>query len=409
MSQIDLAWGSGPSADYEALASRFRPVFARIAEGAVARELDRILPFEQIQWLKDAGFGAVRLSREEGGQGASLPDLFNLLIELSEADSNVTQALRAHLGFTEDIVNLPVSPRRSLWAKRIAAGEISGSAWSEIGDASLEGFSTRVSEKDGRLVLNGTKYYTTGSLFADWIDVGATGKDGEGVGVAVRRHADGVTVVDDWDGFGQVLTASGTSTFKDVEIAAEDIVTDEQKFRYSAAFYQLVHLATLAGIGRAITNDVSRAVAERRRTYTNAAGPRSSQDPQVLQVVGRIRGAAYSASAIVLQAARSLQRAHDAHFGNDPEVDDAANVIAELETAQAQTVVSNLILDAATLLFDALGASAAKKPAGLDRHWRNARTLSSHNPRIYKDRIIGDFSVNGTLPPFQWRIGLAPA
>ena len=406
MTQIENAWGAGPGEAYEALAAPFRPIFADIAEKATERDLARDLPHETIRRLKEAGFGAVRLPVEAGGKGASLPQFFNLLIELSQADSNITQALRGHFGFTEDILNTGDSGRRALWLGRIARGEITGNAWSEIGPgAALGRFSTNVAEKDGNLVLNGAKYYTTGSFFADWIDVGASNADGDGISVAVRREAEGVEVIDDWDGFGQTLTASGTTTFRDVLVQPEDVVVDDERFKYSAAFYQLVHLATLAGIGRAITADVARAVAERQRTYTHAAAARSSEDPQVLQVVGRIRAAAYAASAITLQAAGSLQRAFEAHFIDDPEAEEKANAIAELEAAQAQTVVSDLILDASTLLFDALGASATKKPAGLDRHWRNARTLASHNPRIYKHRIIGDFAVNGTPPPYQWRIG----
>ncbi|MCJ8052528.1 acyl-CoA dehydrogenase family protein [Shinella curvata] len=406
MTQIENAWGAGPGEGYETLAARFRPIFAEIAASATERDLNRGLPHEAIRHLKEAGFGAVRLPVEAGGSGASLPQFFNLLIELSAADSNITQALRGHFGFTEDILNTRDAGRRGLWLGRIGGGEITGNAWSEIGSgAALDRFSTNVAEKDGRLVLNGAKYYTTGSLFADWIDVGASNAVGEGISVAVRRHAEGVDVVDDWDGFGQILTASGTTTFRDVAVEPQDIVIDDERFKYSAAFYQLVHLATLAGIGRAITADVAKAVAERRRTYTHAAAARSSEDPQVLQVVGRIRAAAYAAAAITLQAAASLQRAFDAHFIDDADAEEKANAIAELEAAQAQTVVSDLILEASTLLFDALGASATKKPAGLDRHWRNARTLASHNPRIYKHRIIGDFAVNGTPPPYQWRIG----
>ncbi|NTF89702.1 acyl-CoA dehydrogenase family protein [Agrobacterium rhizogenes] len=406
MTQIAQGWGAGPSERYETIAARFRPIFDDIAKDANRRELERDLPFDAIKRLKEAGFGAVRLPREHGGQGATLPEFFNLLIELSAADSNITQALRAHFGFTEDILNSKSAERQKVWFERIGRGEIVGSAWTEIGNgAGLDRFSTHVSGDDGSLVLNGAKYYTTGSLYADWIDVGASDAKGEGIAVAVRRHAEGVDVVDDWDGFGQVLTASGTTTFTNVKVTENDIVLDDNRFKYGAAFYQLVHLATLAGIGRAITNDVTKAVAERTRTYTHAAGPRSSQDPQVLQVVGRIRGGAYSSSAIVLKAAASIQRAFDTRFIDDPELEEKANVIAELETAQAQTVISDLILQASTILFDALGASATKKPNGLDRHWRNARTLSSHNPRIYKDRIIGDFAVNGTPPPYQWRIG----
>jgi alkylation response protein AidB-like acyl-CoA dehydrogenase len=409
MSQIDLGWGGLSGPRYESLASKFRPVFARIAETAIQRELDRGLPHDQIVWLKEAGFGAVRLTTEEGGHGATLPEFMTLLIELSEADSNITQALRGHFGFAENIVNTASGSWRVRWADRLSSGQIAGNAWTEIGDAKIGGFSTRVSEKDGKLVLNGAKYYTTGSLYADWIDVGASNSEGEGVGVLVRRHAEGVSIVDDWDGFGQTLTASGTTTFTDVPVEADDVIIDGEKFRYSAAFYQIVHLATLAGIGRALSNEVSKAVAERRRTYSNAAGPRSSQDPQVLQVVGKVRSAAYSAGAIVLQVAQALERAFQAHFAGDEQAEETANAIAELETSQALNVVSDLILGAATIAFDALGASAIKKPLGLDRHWRNARTLSSHNPRIYKDRIVGDFAVNGTLPPYQWRIGLGGA
>lgn len=409
MTQIDLAWGAGPSARYEELAARFRPLFAEIAKGAIERELSRALPVAEIDNLKKAGLGALRIPEAEGGFGATLPELANILIELSEADSNVTQSLRGHFGFVEDVVSRAAGPSRKRWAERIVAGEVAGNAWTEIGGAKQEAFSTRVSRKNGRLVVNGTKYYTTGSLFADWIDVGATGLDGEGVVLQVRRDDPGVNVVDDWDGFGQTLTASGTTTFTDVAVDPDDVVIDDDKFRYGAAFYQLVHLATLAGIGRSIANETAAAVGARTRSYSNGAGPRSSQDPQVLQVVGRLRGNAYAAGAIVLQVAQSIQRAFEAHFAGDPDAEERANAIAELETSQAVTVVTNLILEAATLIFDTLGASSTRKGVGLDRHWRNARTLSSHNPRIYKDRIVGDFAVNGTPPPYQWRIGEAPA
>ncbi len=414
MTQIETAWGEGPGPGYEALAERFRPVFARIREGAIGREKERLLPGEPIRWLKEAGFTSARLPRAEGGLGASTSDIFALLIELSAADSNVSQALRAHLGFVEDIAGLPDGPRRRTWAARIAAGETVGSAWSEVGDAPIEGFATRLSGKAGSYVLSGRKFYTTGSLFADWIDVGASqgeGDDAQAVAVSVRREAPGVEVIDDWDGFGQTGTASGTAVFTGVAVGDGDFVTDEGRFGYAPAFYQLVHLATLAGIGRAISTELAELVAARKRSYSNGNGPLSRLDPQVLQVAGKVRGAAYAASAIVLQVARALDRAFAARLAGEPNISEpgegrlTAVEIAELETSQALPVVSSLILDAATVLFDALGASSTQKALQLDRHWRNARTLSSHNPRIYKDRIVGDYAVNGTPPPAQWRIG----
>lgn len=84
-------------ADYEKVANRFRPIFEKIAQGAIQQEKERILPFEPIQWLKEAKLGAVRIPRKYGGDGVSLPQLFQLLAELAEADSNIVQALRGHL------------------------------------------------------------------------------------------------------------------------------------------------------------------------------------------------------------------------------------------------------------------------------------------------------------------------
>ncbi len=149
MTQIDTAWGEGPTARYEALAERFRPLFAEIARGAVGRDLERGLPVGEIAALKAAGFGAVRIPEAEGGAGATLPELFNLLIELSAADSNITQALRGHFGFVEEVVNRATGPQRSRWVERIVAGDLVGNAWTEIGNASQAAFSTRVSEKNG--------------------------------------------------------------------------------------------------------------------------------------------------------------------------------------------------------------------------------------------------------------------
>ena len=40
--------------DYAAVAAKYRPIFAEIAQRALAREQQRILPFEQIEQLKQA-------------------------------------------------------------------------------------------------------------------------------------------------------------------------------------------------------------------------------------------------------------------------------------------------------------------------------------------------------------------
>ena len=402
---ISRVWGEGPSERYDELASNFRPTFARIKEGALIREQQHILPYEQLQWLKDIGFTRLRLPKAHGGFDATIPELFVLLIELAEADSNLPQALRVHFGFTEDVLVSKDKAFQQRWISRIANGETVGSAWSEGGKSqSISLKRTYIEIVTEKFALK-AKILHHRSLYADWVDVGVTDLKGESGSVVVRREDEGVEIVDDWNGFGQQLTASGTAYFHDVLVDEAEILPDDDRFKYSAAYYQLVQLAIITGLGRAATYDVSQAVAKRTRNYTHANAQFVKQDPQILQVVGQIRGAAYSAGAIVEKVAQSLQRAYLAAFQNNEQLEEEQNALAELESAQSQTVITDLILNASTILFDALGASATDKDLGLDRYWRNVRTLSSHNPRVFKNRIVGDFSVNGTLPPYQWRIG----
>lgn len=406
MSQIESGWGAAPSARYEQLAEKYRPLFANIRAGAITRELQRQPPSVEIEWLKQSGFTALRQPVSAGGEEATLPELFNLLIELGEADSNLVQSLRGHFGFIENVLSSRDPAFQKQWFTRIAQGEIVGPAWSETGEARQSAFSTQIRRTGDHWRLDGKKFYTTGSLYADWISVGLTDENHKSVSVIVSRSAPGVTVLDDWNGFGQTLTASGTAIFENVMIQHTDI-SEEPQFGYSPAFYQLIHLATLAGIGRAQSSEVAALVAARTRTYSNGNGARAANDAQILQVVGRLRSAAYTSGAIVLHAAQALERAYGAQQQDDEQQAAHSVAIAELEVSQSLNVVTDLLLNASSTLFDALGASATLKPLALDRFWRNARTLSSHNPRIYKDRIVGDFAVNGTLPPEQWRIGIA--
>lgn len=392
--------------DYEALAARFRPIFTRIAEGAVERERSRTLPFEPIKWLKQAGFGAVRVPVEFGGAGASLPQLFQLLIELAAADSNVTQALRGHFAFVEDRLNAQAFSPQNAWFERFVAGELVGNAWTEVGDVKIGQVITRISRQGEQWVANGTKFYSTGSLFADWIDLYAQRDDtGADVIAAVRVQQPGVRQSDDWDGFGQRTTGSGTSVFENAVVEDDHLIDFSTRFKYQTAFYQLTLLAVLVGSGQAAVREVAQQVRVRARVFSHGNAAAVRDDAQVQQVVGKASAQVYTAEAAALRAAAASQRAYVAHFAKDAQAEREANIAAELESAQAQVVIADLVLRATSDLFNALGASAARTSLQLDRHWRNARTAASHNPLIYKERIIGDWEINGTEPPYVWQIG----
>jgi alkylation response protein AidB-like acyl-CoA dehydrogenase len=382
------------------LRNHFAPVLDRIAAGALRREEQRILPREEVAWLKEAGFGRVRLPREHGGFGASLEQLMEVLVDLAAADSNLVQAWRGHIGFVEFVLAHHREDFRTFWFRELERGVMVGNAESERTGT----FGTPVTHihRQGReptgLALTGTKYYSTGSIFADWIFVSAADRsaDAEGgslVSVLVRGDHPGVHVEDDWDGFGQRLTGSGTATFTAVPV--DPLLVDARLDETAGpsvqqAVYQLVHLSTLAGIVRAAHRDITEFVRSRTRNLFNPAVP-PVEDTLVQQVIGETFGALKTIEAAVLAAAAGADRAISS---GDP----AAVVASDAQVFAIQGTVIDLALHAVGRVFEVGGASATSSARQLDRHWRNARTVSSHNPAILRHRLVGDYLLNGTAP-----------
>ena len=397
--------------NYEQVAAKFRPLFQRIEAGTLEREKNRILPHEQIQWLKEAGFGAVRVPKAFGGGGVSQKQLFQLLIELAKADSNVVQALRGHFAFVEDRLNAHKTEDQTVWFQRFVKGDLVGNAWTEIGNVEIGNVGTRVTEnKQGQLVVNGQKYYATGTIFADWIDLFALDETiNQHVIAVVSTQANGIQISDDWDGFGQRTTGSGTLIIQNVAINRDHILPFENRFKYQTAFYQVVHLATLAGIALSAVDIFTQEVRKRTRIYSHGNAQLVREDAQILQVIGKASAQAYAAETIVLRTAEALDAAYFNHFEGDENADLRANDRAELESSQGQVVISELVLKLTTELFNALGASASTTEKQLDRFWRNARVVSSHNPLIYKEKVIGDWEVNQAPLPYVWQIGNSPS
>lgn len=400
------------------LLERFRPTFDRIAEGALDRETVRRVPLEEAKWLGELGFGALRVPRELGGYGVSLRQLFTLLIELGAAESNLVQALRVHFRFTEDRLRERDTERGQLWLRRIAAGVIVGNASSER-EGNVRGrTNTTLSAAGDTFLLNGTKYYSTGGLYADYISVAVVTDDGERVTAIVRSDAPGVQLLDDYTGFGQRTSGSGTTVLTDVVVQPDEIIAQERVFAGQLAGLQLTHLATLSGIVRAAVDETAGFVRRRRRSYSQASADLPREDPQVQQVIGRVDAVAHATKQIVLGAADELDAAVDARFAlriaKDTTTPEAEASVRELELAaelgsyRAQSTVIELALRATAEIFEVGGASALDESLHLDRHWRNARTLSSHNPVIYRERGIGDFVLNGTEPVHVPSVGEAP-
>ena len=387
------------------LGARFAPVFEKIAADAVDRERNRTLPFDEIRLLKEAGFGALRVPIEFGGLGATLRQTFDLLIGLAAADSNLSQALRVHFNFVEDLLLDKNELVKARWLKAIAGGALVGVAVTELGVGAVDRYRTAVKSGANGPRLNGTKYYTTGTLYADHLVVAAD-QDGKRISVLVDNNQPGITVHDDWDGFGQRLTASGTAEFKDVRVSPDRILGPGYGTEgrvYGTAHVQLILLVTLAGIAQRAAADTAEWIKARTRTFTHAAADLPKDDPLVQQVIGRLSAVAFAARAIVLAAVDELARTLDGR-DKEPEQLDAS----ELAAAQAQVIVTRLVLDATTELFEVGGASLTSEKLATDRHWRNARAIASHNPVIFKLRSIGAHELNGEELPYAWSAGVRP-
>jgi len=375
-------------------------ILGQIQARALQHERDRSLPYEEVAQLAAAGFGALRLPASEGGAGYRLTTLFDLLVDLAAADSNQPQIWRNHIAFVEDRLQPEPAAKNAHWRAVIAAGAVVGAGWSERANTSFKDTVTELTASPAGWVLNGEKYYSTGSNFADWISVSARrGDDEAGFIALVEARHPGVQVEDDWSGFGQRTTGSGTTRYVDVEVGEEQIYAFTERAPYQEALYQLIHVATLAGIARAAHRDAVEQVRRRSRSYAHALAEAPRDDAQLQAVIGRIGALAGSAAAVVTRAAAVLDLAADAAIAGLPaEVTEAAVHRAAVAVYEAQISVADDALEAATILFDALGSSGVDTGLVLDRHWRNARTIASHNPRVYKERLLGAWYLNGTPP-----------
>jgi alkylation response protein AidB-like acyl-CoA dehydrogenase len=399
------------------LKERFGPVFARIAEGAPARERDRALPYEAVELLRVSGFTRVRLPQEQGGLGASLGQLLDLLVDLGAADSNLPQALHGHFLFTELAAHRSQGEVSQWWLAEVAAGRIFANALVELPVApGVRPVTLTPSgpEGDRGFSVDGDKFYSTGSLFADYLlvsgDAGQTGPDGAPVqtNVVVTARQPGVELVDDWNGIGQRLTASGTTRFTGATVEPRrelDLAVPAGVLGFPLLW--LILAATQAGIAHAALDDAVAYVRARRRTYDHASAGLPAHDPLVQAVVGQVSSRATAARSVVLGAARTLEQALlatvDVQGLDDPRfLEHYAQ--ASVAASEASVIASELALSAATLVFDVGGASSLFAERQLDRHWRNARVLASHTPESHRFRLIGDHRINGTTPPLSAKV-----
>ncbi|MFO6454537.1 MULTISPECIES: acyl-CoA dehydrogenase family protein [unclassified Aeromicrobium] len=374
------------SAELAALADRVR-------EGAARREADRELPFKSVDAFRASGLGGVRVPERFGGRGGGVRDVAEVVLALAGADSNVAQALRSHFSIIERLVGPTPTTDRERWLRVIGDGALFGNGTTEVGTSSPTEFRTRLTRRDG-LRLNGTKYYCTGTIYADRMSVLALDDGDALVTVIVPTDREGVQVLDDFAAMGQRLTASGTTHFDDVVVHPDEILAPVPADQLDPAGpYRQLHLAAVsAGISRNALVDAIEFTRTKARPGPHSLAASAVEDPFVQQAVGQLAAHALAAESAVRAAADALDDA--LADGRQEALQDAATTVAA-----SQIVAGEASLAAGRLLYDTGGASALSTSLNLDRHWRNARTVASHNPLAYKAKVIGDRALNGTDVP----------
>ncbi|MCU4119951.1 acyl-CoA dehydrogenase family protein [Variovorax sp. N23] len=383
------------AADAAELFARAAVLLPEIGREAAEREQARELPYALVRRIAEAGLLTFRIPKAYGGPGGSVHDVIRFVIDLSAVDSNIAQALRPNFGTVESLLFSGSEAERQRGFARLLAGDIFGNGGLERGGAH-GAVSARIRRDGAQFRVTGTKYYSTGALYADWISSIALDDEGKETAFTVPRERAGVELIDDFDTIGQRLTASGTTRFHDTVVEADEIRPNYiPRDRRNPVYplFQLFLAAVEAGIARNALHDAVQFAREHARPIRHSSASRSVDDPYVQETVGQIASQAYAAEATVLRAADAI----DAAWADD--LSNAALTEASVAVAQAQYFAVEAALRASELAFDVGGASATDRRHNIDRHWRNARTVANHNPRQWKAAASGAWHLKAEGPP----------
>jgi SfnB family sulfur acquisition oxidoreductase len=388
---------------HDALAAASR-VAGDVAAGAVERELSGTLPTESLRQIAESGLLGILVPATFGGPDLPQSTAVEVLRILSEADSAVGQLLLSHFVISAAIRGLgDTEPAPAIYADVLAGAQIGNASVERGTRTSVERLTTVRRGPDGGWVLTGTKYYATGTLGASWIAVAARidGTD-HGATVFVRPSDPGVTLnLDKWSAFGQRGTASGEVVLDGVPVPDSHVV-DEGPDPDPAtadpavlgAFDQALHAAVDIGVARAALQDGAEFVRTRSRPWFEAGVERAADEPHVIRRFGELTAHLYALEALLAHGARLVDDALA-----EPELTRDAAAKASLQVAAAKALAQEFAVEIASGIFELAGASATDGKYALDRHWRNVRVHSLHDPARWKYVHLGHHTLDGTLPP----------
>ncbi|MET0262831.1 MAG: SfnB family sulfur acquisition oxidoreductase [Rariglobus sp.] len=374
-----------------ALAERFRP-------GASSRDRERRLPFDEVKELAASGLLGITVPRSHGGADVSMVTLANVFRILAAADGSLGQIPQNHFVFVDAIRGAGTPAQKKFFFEQFLKGQHLGNALKEPDMITKDGHNLRTTftKTRGGYVINGRKTYCTGALFAPWVPVFVTDDQKRVFTAYVKRGTPGMTIHDDWSGMGQRTTASGTTTFDNVFVPDRFVVHRYKvagEYHGTSGFAQIMHAGIDAGIAEEALHDTIDFIRTRARVSPDSGLDRHADEPYVIRRVGELALQLNAANALVRRAGELLDIARREGQGTEQ-----TEIDATLAVGEARFATDAVALAITNELFTLNGASATREEFNLDRHWRNARTHTLHDPPYWKTFNLGNYLINGRKP-----------
>jgi SfnB family sulfur acquisition oxidoreductase len=368
---------------------------ATFARGAAERDRDRRLPFEEIDAFSQSGLWGITVPKAHGGAGVSQATLSQVFRIIAAADGSLAQIPQNHIEIVDVIRATGSEAQKRELFELVLAGYRLGNAFSEARGKTVEDFETRIRRAGDEHIVTGRKFYSTGALFAHLVPIVAIDETGKVVVAVADRHAPGLEIVDDWSGFGQRTTASGTVLIHDVRVPALRVLPAHLIYDNPSPAgpqSQLLHASIDAGLARGAIDRTIEFVRTKARPWIDSGVPEARLDPYTISQVGDLVIRLHAAEALLDRAAREVDAALERP--TDPPV----IARAKIAVAEAKVLTTEIAILAADKLFELGGTRSTLAEHGLDRHWRDARTHTLHDPVRWKYHAVGNWHLNGVAP-----------
>ncbi|CAI0708691.1 Flavin-dependent monooxygenase, oxygenase subunit HsaA [Serratia entomophila] len=386
---------AGSIADAQQALEAARQVAIAAAPNAALRDRQRQYPLQELALFSRLGLGGISIPREYGGPGLSFVTLAEVFRLISAVDPALGQIPQNHFGLIQLIRDAGSEEQKRRIFAAVLAGQRIGNGGPEKNSKHTLDMHSRLRQTDDGLRFTGDKFYSTGALFAHIVAAKALDDQQRPVLALIPRPAAGLEIVDDWSGIGQRTTASGTVRLREVRVDPANVIPLQplsDKPTIQGAVSQLIQAAIDAGIAQGALDEAAQFIRERSRPWVDAGVERNAEDPYILADVGRLSIELSAANALLRRAARVLDETDRRPIG----AEDAA--AASIAVAEAKVLTTEVALQASEKLFEWSGSRATLAEHGLDRHWRNARTHTLHDPVRWKYHAIGDYYLNGRFP-----------